>query len=648
MRGHTPVDGTLGGICGNGQIRVDCPLESGCGGENATRPAVRFPGKPAWIAIWGRFLVLAILAICPQIMAQSEGPGAPGPSGGPVRSGVTGPVSAILTEQEREWLRQHDGQIRIGVTILPPQILQGEEGYKGLSIDYIHLLERRLGCRFQLVPLPTWNDVILAARARQIDMIFAAQQTPERLSFLDFTRPYLELPNMIVTRKDKSGGDSLKDMKGWRVAVVQGSAVHERLKAECGFLDLRPVPDELSGLMRVSMGEVDAMVVEISRASYYIEKAEIVNLRIAGSANLVYMLRFATRKDWPVLCGILDKGLASISDDERSAIHRKWILAGDGGLLVGRGLWIGLGVMLVLVLLGVVGVIFWNRNLHRIVRLRTGQLQEELAERRRVEDEIRELNVTLEQRVDERTRELAEARDRAEAADRMKSAFLATMSHELRTPLNSIIGFTGVVLMELAGPLTDEQRKQLEMVRSSAQHLLAIVCDVLDISRIEAGQMVVNPEPFDLRACIEKTVGAVRPQAEKKGIAVHVDVGLEEVTLTSDPRRVEQVLLNVLGNAVKFTERGDVFLKAETVPGWVRVSVADTGIGIRPEDLDRLFLPFSQVDTGLARQHDGTGLGLAICRRLLDKLGGEIHVESVFGQGSVFVFTLPLAETEES
>lgn len=244
-----------------------------------------------------------------------------------------------------------------------------------------------------------------------------------------------------------------------------------------------------------------------------------------------------------------------------------------------------------------------------------------------------------------------EKRHRAEAADRVKSAFLAAMSHELRTPLNSILGFTGIILQRLAGPLNDEQAKQLEMVRSSARHLLALVNDVLDISKIEAGQLDVARDSFDIRKSIEKAITLVTPQVQAKQLTLQVQIDPALQSMHNDQRRFEQILLNLLSNAVKFTERGTVTLQAEALSAFafadavrpaIRVQVADTGIGIKAENLPQLFQPFQQIDSGLTRQHEGTGLGLAISHRLAGLMGGIIDVESIWGKGSNFIVTLPV------
>jgi PAS domain S-box-containing protein len=267
----------------------------------------------------------------------------------------------------------------------------------------------------------------------------------------------------------------------------------------------------------------------------------------------------------------------------------------------------------------------------------------DITDRKQAEEGLQRLNEELEQRVAQRTEELAAAMAKAQESDRLKSAFLASMSHELRTPLNSIIGFTGVILQGLAGPLNEEQTKQLNMTRDSARHLLTLINDILDISKIEAGELEITRQPFDVREAIAKALQVVQPLLlKKKDIQLRTSIGPRVGVINQDRRRVEQVLINLINNAIKFTESGEVNIHCQIRDGWLETSVQDTGIGIKPEDIHRLFKPFQQIDTGLARSHEGTGLGLSICQRLVTAMGGEIKVESQSGVGSTFKFTLPL------
>lgn len=236
---------------------------------------------------------------------------------------------------------------------------------------------------------------------------------------------------------------------------------------------------------------------------------------------------------------------------------------------------------------------------------------------------------------------LIRAKEEAESADKLKSAFLATMSHELRTPLNSIIGFSGILLQEKPGPLNEEQKKQLSMVQASGNHLLSLINDILDLSKIEAGQFTANYERFNIDEILEDILKSEEPAAINKGLSLNVIKKQEVIEIVSDKQRVLQVLLNLVNNAIKFTDEGFVNIECFKDEENVTVEVRDTGIGIHEEDLGKLFNPFIQIESHLTRKHEGSGLGLSISQKLIDLLHGTIRVKSEYGAGSTFTITLP-------
>ena len=271
-------------------------------------------------------------------------------------------------------------------------------------------------------------------------------------------------------------------------------------------------------------------------------------------------------------------------------------------------------------------------------------------------------NARLYRSTEETSRELALKISELERANRMKAQFLANMSHELRTPLNSVIGFSEMLLIGALGPLPDPQRDALETVSRNGRHLLGLVNDVLDLSKVEAGRMELHLTQSDVRAIIGDVITGMESLIQAKGHEILMELGDDPLLVTADEMRVRQILYNLLSNAVKFTGAGGrITVRAGQrrtplpVPGGRRVerdavwvSVTDTGIGIAKEDLPRLFTEFTQVDASLNRRYEGTGLGLALCRRFVDMHGGLIGVESVPGRGSTFWVDLPLAGPQSS
>ena len=234
-----------------------------------------------------------------------------------------------------------------------------------------------------------------------------------------------------------------------------------------------------------------------------------------------------------------------------------------------------------------------------------------------------------------------------EIANQHKSDFLANMSHELRTPLNAIIGFSEVLVEKMFGEVNEKQLDYLNDIHSSGKHLLSLINDILDLSKIEAGRMELDVAEFDLRSALENAITLIKERAQRHGITLELDVEKSLGAFRADERKFKQIMLNLLSNAVKFTpEGGKVSVRAKPLEGALEVAVADTGVGIAAEDQQKVFEEFKQVGTDYTKKAEGTGLGLALTKRFVELHGGAIRLESALGKGSSFIFSLPLRQGE--
>ncbi|MHC1576201.1 MAG: sensor histidine kinase, partial [Methanosarcinaceae archaeon] len=236
----------------------------------------------------------------------------------------------------------------------------------------------------------------------------------------------------------------------------------------------------------------------------------------------------------------------------------------------------------------------------------------------------------------------------AEEANRTKSEFLAVMSHELRTPLNAVIGFSDVLLDETFGPLNEKQRKYVNNISTSGTHLLVLISEILDLSKVDAGRMELSKETIDVPDSMTNIRNMVSHLATMKNISINTTFEPQDITLYVDPVKFKQILYNLVSNAIKFThDGGTVSLKAEHTGNMIQLSVTDTGIGISKEDQSKVFDPFTQADSSISREYQGTGLGLSIVKKFVELHGGEIWVESELGVGSRFTFTIPIKHMEK-
>ncbi len=519
-----------------------------------------------------------------------------------------------LTPAEKAWISAHP-IIRLGIDpeFAPFEYVSSKGEYEGIASDYIQLLNERLGLNMQVAHQASWKEAVEKARNKEIDVLPCVGVTRERTQFILFSKPYIHFYRVIISRTNKPFLTGLRDIEGMKVAVQANSSHEGYLKDNT---DITPVPYNTlqETLLAVSKGDADVLVGNLTSSTFWIRKLNLTNLKVAASVSQeTQKLHFAVRDDWPELVQILNKGLDSVSREELNQIHKRWVNIEYQPGISSRDFWRNTiriaGVIAVIFLI----IMFWNYKLSKEIRKRI-----------EIENKLHKANESL------------------KALDQLKSMFIASMSHELRTPLNSIIGFTGVILQEMSGPLNDKQKDHLSRVYSSAKHLLSLITDVIDISKIEAGRIDIFPQEFFIWELMDEALITIQPQLNRKQLKLETSIP-KDFVLVTDRKRLLQCVINYLSNAVKYTETGTIRVKAEQMDDHVKIEVSDTGVGISEHDQVKLFEAFERFESRLKVKSGGTGLGLYLTRKLAKEiLGGDVQVTSRKGEGSTFGLVIPI------
>jgi two-component system sensor histidine kinase/response regulator len=524
------------------------------------------------------------------------------------------------TKDELAFMKEHP-VIRLGVDpeFVPFEFIDIDGEYKGIAADYLSLINEKTGLQFEVVKGLTWPEAYDMALSGDIDALPAIGKTKEREEYFLFSEPYYYFKRVIVTRDIDTDISGLDDLEGFTVAVQRNSSHHSYLLS---YPKINPsLYDSVeAALAAVATGTEKAFVGNLATTNYLIRSNGLVNLRfVSFEAEKQQALYFAVRKDWPELASIFNKALDTISESEKLAINNKWIELNtdfDYGPIVR-----------ILSIVGALIAVVLSVSFFWIARLR-----KEIQQRKQIQ------------------LDLEKAKREADEANEFKSSFMARMSHEIRTPLNAITGMS-YLLKKTEISLT--QSMYIDRITQAANNMLSIINDILDFSKIEAGKVELEITSFSMDQVIQDVVNIISYKIEEQGIGFRLSKDpLVPNWFFGDSKRIQQVLLNVLNNAAKFTTAGEVSLDVrlmakENDKYHISFTIKDTGIGMSEEQVNRLFTPFEQGDSSINRRFGGSGLGLSIVKNLLDMMGGEIKVFSTPGEGSTFIIHLSLNVDKE-
>ncbi|MEO5365581.1 MAG: ATP-binding protein [Magnetococcus sp. WYHC-3] len=569
-------------------------------------PRLGFPALPG--LIW-----LLVTAFAVRVAAaQPEAPPTPA-------------TSSPLTAEERAWLTQQ-APLRVGVSPHSPPVswLEPDGRHWGMMADTLKLLKDALGVPLEILSAASDQEVVERFQKGEVDFLAGVPLPPEVAAQSRITAAFFSFPLAILTTStDPVAG--LDDLTGSRVSVATGSLSQALLSRDYPGVVQVPFPTVAEALEPLSRGQVEAFVGNMAVADHLGRQQGLTNLQVAGTTGHRDPLFLALPGGASRLHALLEKALSGLGDDWRYRITSRWIpqRIQPKNRIDYSVVWKALGALFLVIM----AMVYWNRR-----------MAEEIQRRRAVEAQLAQRHLDLER-----------ATRVAEQANQAKSAFLARMSHDIRTPMNAIMAMAS--LLEDT-PLNPVQRGYVATFRRNGQHLLSLLNDILDLSRVEAGGMDLRPHAFDLRALVEDSLETFAPALRNKGLALDwthsLPPGDRRLGSSAGVRRI---LDNLLGNAIKFTPQGRISVTVgednSVAPGsGVTLTVADTGIGMDPARLSSLFQPFVQAEDALDAPGQGSGLGLAICQELTRRMGGRIHADSAPGQGSRFTLFLPLPVAE--
>lgn len=521
-----------------------------------------------------------------------------------------------LTQEECDWIMSNP-VIRVGMDEgYPPANFWGENGVvRGIDADFLAAISELTGIQFEFVRMNSWPETVAAVKSLQVDMITCVTSSPAREEYLAFTEVYYDFPIAIITRSDSDFLSTPTAVRGKQVAVPEGFVTHEVMESIGWEVDVMRVPTITDAYLAVSTGQCYATVANLGNASYLIPRLGITNLKISGVMPEFTRSRFAVRKDWAILAGIIDKYFAALSEIERSAVVERWVR-----LDVPQPFDWDLALRVI------VGVILFGGGIFLVVLWRNRQLRQQLGERERYQSA------------------LEEAHERVSRLNEEKSDLLHMVAHDMRGPLMTFQTGVGLVQHRLISSGDTETGTILSRMDRQTEAMQSLVDGLLDVEAIENGSRRIVKQPVDMRALVEQVIESFQGSATRKEIKVDWSAPVGAMKVLGDQVAVRQIIENLMSNAVKYSPIGGrVALRLSELNGALQLEVQDNGSGISPDEFPQLFIKFSRLS---ARPTDGEsshGLGLYIVKALVATMQGKVWCESQLGKGSIFFVSLPQA-----
>lgn len=519
----------------------------------------------------------------------------------------------------------------------PPFEYLNEDGQVvGLAIAYLDLISEETGLQFKIKSAARWQELLPEVEKGELQLLSGAVETARRRETLYFTRPYAVFPPVIATRDDANFVGSLKNLEGHKVAVVEGFFEEDILRKDYPKLELITYKTRRDALYAVSTGEAYAYIGNLAIISYLIRSENFDNVQIAAPTPFNRIGLSMASAD-PVLVGIINKVLNNVTPSKQNSLEQEWIAVRYQNveyLVFGK---FGVAIIALLVV-----AYFWVFS-----------LKHQIKKRRKFEEELSHAKIVAEEAL-----RLAEsAKARAEEANARKSEFLGIAAHDLKNPLGSIRGLSELLIDELSkSNLQEAQRAEtidiLDTIRQSADHMLELVKELLDVEALEGGKFQNDGESIDLHQMLKEVVDFNRHAATKKHISLHYECRANQPIIHGDDSRVREILDNLVNNAVKYSRhRGEVIVSLlyNDDNGMLRVSVQDEGPGLTPEDMEKLYGRFSRGSATPTGGETSTGLGLSIVKLMIEELHGRTWAENrPDDNGSIFFAEFPYHPAQEN